>query len=372
MLFPFYCLVLTATLKQQQQQAASLPPAVQATDQANRDPAVTPRPSHREPACTNTAEERESTPIADASAVTAATSETGDAATSTQPVIPTDPPLTHPLVLRRAMEGREGAEGRSSHLMDCASCEDALPDGDPTGRCDVCPRSFCARCLERGLREQEVELGGMDVESRALLDGKQGDFFIAKCPECMRGKDQEVSPPPQGTAPMDHLLGELLRHDLSLCFREPVDIAKHPDYVENIGRNAMMDLGTMARKLKERRYPRRRGPGQFLDDLNRIWRNCRRYAGCDELGKPHYGNTVPGIVRCALTLEALTLKYCAAYMAGNKGGASWQVGMYNDLLRAVRSRHLHDDRSISRAFWQNNAKCCKSVEHELLKPILRR
>lgn len=124
---------------------------------------------------------------------------------------------------------------------------------------------------------------------------------------------------------MDHLLNELLRHDLSLCFREPVDIAKHPDYVESIGRTAMMDLGTMLSKLQGKRYPRRRGPGQFMEDLNRIWRNCRRFAGCDELGRPHYGKTVPGIVRCALTLEAMSDKFFSSYMSDNQGTAAWQV-----------------------------------------------
>lgn len=240
--------------------------------------------------------------------------------------------------------------------MDCASCQDALPDGDPIGRCDACPRSFCTKCLEAGLRDQKVELERMDPQSRALLDGKQGDFLIAQCPKCLRGKDREFSPPPQGTAPMDHLLGELLRHDLSLCFREPVDIAKHPDYVESIGRTAMMDLGTMSRKLKERRYPRRRGPGQFLEDLNRIWKNCRRYAGCDELGKPHYGNTVPGIVRCALTLEALTLKYCAAHMSDNEGSASWQVSIWN----CVRVPALVSPQMAKRLFRFHSKSCRQS------------
>ena len=87
----------------------------------------------------------------------------------------------------------------------------------------------------------------------------------------------------------------------------------------------MIDLGTMLSKLKGKKYPRRRGPGQFLEDLNRIWRNCRRFAGCDDLGKPHYGTTVPGIVRCAITLEAMQRKFCDAYPVSDNQGQAWQV-----------------------------------------------
>ncbi|CAM9783771.1 unnamed protein product, partial [Ectocarpus fasciculatus] len=232
-------------------------------------------------------------------------------------------------ILRRITEGREGAEDRSSHLLDCAICQNSLPEGDSIGRCERCPRSFCSQCLERGLVEQGVELEALGQDCRSLLNGKQGDFSIARCPECCRGKDNEFAPPPPGGAPMDYLLNELLRHDLSLCFREPVDIAKHPDYVESIGRTAMMDLGTMLSKLQGKRYPRRRGPGQFMEDLNRIWRNCRRFAGCDELGRPHYGKTVPGIVRCALTLEAMSDKFFSSYMSDNQGTAAWQESTWD-------------------------------------------
>ncbi|CAM9914948.1 unnamed protein product [Ectocarpus sp. 12 AP-2014] len=242
---------------------------------------------------------------------------------------PAEPQAVSLPVLRRITKGREGAEDRSSHLMDCASCQHSLPEGDPIGRCERCPRSFCSQCLKRGLVEQDVELEALGQDCRSLLNGKQGDFSIDRCPECCSGKDNEFAPPPPGDAPMDHLLNELLRHDLSLCFREPVDIVKHPDYVESIGRNAMMDLGTMLSKLQGKRYPRRRGPGQFQEDLNRIWRNCRRFAGCDELGRPHYGNTVPGIVRCALTLEAMSDKFISSYMSDNQETAAWQESTWD-------------------------------------------
>ncbi|CAM9395035.1 unnamed protein product [Ectocarpus sp. 4 AP-2014] len=297
---------------QQEQQEASLPSAVQ--DGKPSEPLQT--------AAVNT----DVTP-ASQEGTNASTEKSGPAAVES--LSPAEP---HPVllpVLRRITEGREGAEDRSSHLMDCASCQHSLPEGDPIGRCERCPRSFCSQCLERGLVEQGVELEALGQDCRSLLNGKQGDFSIARCPECCRGKDNEFASPPPGRAPMDHLLNELLRHDLSLCFREPVDIVKHPDYVESIGRNAMMDLGTMLSKLQGKRYPRRRGPGQFQEDLNRIWRNCRRFAGCDEVGRPHYGNTVPGIVRCALTLEAMSDKFISSYMSDNQETAAWQESTWD-------------------------------------------
>eukprot|EP00752_Nemacystus_decipiens_P017725 g15893.t1 len=240
-------------------------------------------------------------------------------------------------VLRCATEGREGAEDRSSHLMYCALCQDPFPEDESIGRCEACPRSFCAQCLGHGLHEEGVDVEGLAQDARTMLDGGKGDFFVEQCPHCIRGADDNFSAPSPGAAPMAHLLDELMRHDLSICFREPVDTNKHPDYVEAIGRDAMMDLGTMLDKLKRKRYPRRRGPGQFLEDLNRIWRNCRRYAGCDELGQPRYGTTVPGIVRCALILEAMAMRFCAAYMSDNNATEAWQESTW-DFYRERQER----------------------------------
>lgn len=269
-----------------------------------------------------TAEERESSLVTSAARTAEHTDQ--DVHMKAEPAASTKPLAVLPPALRRATEGREGVEDRSSHLMDCCFCQDSLPEGESIGRCDTCPRSFCTQCLEHSLLEGGVDLEAVDRGSRAMLEGKDGDFFIAQCPRCISGCDTNFSPP-HGVPPMEHLLNELLRHDLSICFREPVDIIKHPDYIEAIGRDSMMDLGTMLSKLKGKKYPRRRGPGQFMEDLNRIWRNCRKFAGCDELGKPHYGTTVPGIVRCALTLEAMQRKFCAAHPVADNQGQAWQV-----------------------------------------------
>lgn len=220
------------------------------------------------------------------------------------------------LVARPAGEEVFDAEGRSTHVMVCSRCEGPPPEGKTIGLCEGCPRRFCADCLLKDATEAGPEMiTALTPDTLALLEGRAGDFFVKDCLWCLRKSDVKFSAPPEGVAPMKHLLEQLLRHDLSRCFREPVDLEEHPDYLEAIGRASMMDLGTMMSKLETRKYPRRRGPGQFLDDLSKIWRNCRRFAGCDELGHPHYGTLVPGLVRCAIVLEAMSKKFYDTYMA---------------------------------------------------------
>lgn len=224
--------------------------------------------------------------------------------------------------LRRAGEDGMEPEDSDSHLTLCAYCREDPPNGRAISVCEGCPRIFCSSCLLEGLQNEGLVLEEVDGGTRLLLTGSGGDFYIRECPWCARHSDLEVGPPTEGVAPMKHLLVELLKHDLSHWFRSPVDIDDHPDYLESIGRGNMMDLGTMMSKLDARKYPRRRGPGQYLEDLNRIWRNCRRFAGCDELGQPHYGTTVPGIVRCALILEAMSRKFYNVHIS-DKEGTEW-------------------------------------------------
>lgn len=199
---------------------------------------------------------------------------------------------------------------RDSHVTVCALCHECPLDDTRIIFCQECPRIFCVKCLVNSLPKQDM---GLSADTRAFLEGDM-NFLIRKCPSCVAGRDAEFCPP-EGIAPMKHLLKELLSHELSRCFREPVDTWEHPDYFESVGRGCMIDLGTMMKKLDTRKYPRRRGPGQYLDDLSRIWRNTRKYAGCDELGRPYHGTTVPSIVRCALILEAMSERFCAAYMS---------------------------------------------------------
>lgn len=118
---------------------------------------------------------------------------------------------------------------------------------------------------------------------------------------------------------MEHLVEALLKHDLSHAFRAPVDSTEYPDYVYRIGRNHMMDLQTMVEKLREGKYSSRRGRGTFKQDLNKIWRNCRFYADCDEQGVPLDETTVPGIVRCALILEKMANRFYTTHMRDQTG-----------------------------------------------------
>lgn len=220
----------------------------------------------------------------------------------------------------RHAKGKKGSAGvRDSHVTACVSCQDSPLRYTPIAFCEECPRSFCAICLVNALRKQGVVLERVSYDTRAFLVGERGKFYIRECPSCVRRCDSEFTLPPKGIAPMNHLLKELLKHDLSHWFRKPVNTMAHPNYLESVGRGYIMDLGTMMTKIDACKYPRRRGPGQFMGDLSRVWRNTRRYAGCDELGQPCHGSTVPGIVRCALILEAMSEKFCAVHISDDRG-----------------------------------------------------
>lgn len=229
-------------------------------------------------------------------------------------------PLT---TLRWAEEKGVEVESRLSHVSFCAYCSKTPSSSMPIALCGGCPRIFCENCVNQGLEGNgSLAMEGLASSTRALLQGRKGDFYIMECPRCLDESDGEISPPPKEVPPMTHLLEELLRHDLSLSFRAPMDIAEHPTFLESGGRTSLMDLGLMMSKLQNRKYPRRRGPGQFMEDLRRIWRNCRRIGGCDELGQPKSGTTVSGVVRCALVLEAMSEKFFAAHMA-DQGETVW-------------------------------------------------
>lgn len=218
-------------------------------------------------------------------------------------------------LLTHVNEANGHSEARRSHATTCAYCDIPPTDDEAIGLCDECPRMFCAACSQNVLHRGSSLIGKTGAGARVSPGTSEDDFSIGECPWCTRDGDREFSPPPDGAEPMRHLLDELMRHDLSRCFRGPVDVEEHPDYLESIGRDKMMDLGTMISKMDNRKYPRRRGPGMFWEDLNRIWRNCRRFAGCDEIGRPHDDTVVPGIVRCALILEAMSKRYHSAHIS---------------------------------------------------------
>lgn len=217
--------------------------------------------------------------------------------------------------------GREEAEafnltGDSTHSMMCSYCGQ-IPRRK-VALCELCPRRFCLKCFRNDIQDSNPYTGTLDTHTRTLLYGREGDIFVKVCPRCIENSDDEFAPPSERALWMKHLLEELRRHDLSHCFRKPVDIAEHPGYVQSIGRHSMMDLSTMMTKVEEGKYSPRRGPGQFVEDLRKIWRNCRTFAGCDDLGKPTEGKHPPGIVRCALILEAMSRKFVLEHTSGKQ------------------------------------------------------
>ena len=129
---------------------------------------------------------------------------------------------------------------------------------------------------------------------------------------------------------MEHLLTAVANHDLSLCFRHPVDLNTYKDYAACVSSRERMDLATMQTKAKAGRYDGDRRKSLF-EDFRRMWRSSRWFAGCDVRGKPiamvNAGGSadespdapdiaVPGIVRCVYVLERLVQDYVQIHMPG--------------------------------------------------------
>lgn len=207
--------------------------------------------------------------------------------------------------------------GASTHSMICSYCSEIPCRKVVVALCKLCPRRFCLKRFRDDILNSNIYPGTLDSFTRTLLQGQQGDILVESCPWCFQNRDANFSLPPEGVSWMTHLLQELLRHDLSYCFREPVDTEKYPGYVQRIGRDSMMDLGSMMTKVKTGKYSSRRGPGQFIEDLRKIWKNCRKFARCDDLGKPTEGDDLPGIARCALILEAMSTKFVLNHTSSN-------------------------------------------------------
>jgi len=202
----------------------------------------------------------------------------------------------------------------------------------------------------------------------------QADTLIPACPPCKAGQDVNLAPPPSSgdRAVKAHLLAELRKHDLSWCFCEPVDVTVYTDYLGVVGREEMMDLKTMEEKLMCGKYDgRTRGCGLFLADFKRMWRNCRRYASCDEHGKPKNGVTlsaggrgnqdryitpwtdlqsartpdveVPGIVRCAFVLERLVKDFSHEHMHVEMPASGLAPGTYDPTSSCSQQWSLLDN-----------------------------
>lgn len=225
--------------------------------------------------------------------------------------------IQSPILSASSVAPTEGSctEDRLSHVTICSICETFALEEDVVVLCRNCPRTFCCACARSSAIETETPPAVMRIGPSRC----GGHLETNRCPSCLHRRDEHFSAPLPGAKPMEHLVEALLKHDLSHAFRAPVDSTEYPDYVYRIGRNHMMDLQTMVEKLREGKYSSRRGRGTFKQDLNKIWRNCRFYADCDEQGVPLDETTVPGIVRCALILEKMANRFYTTHMRDQTG-----------------------------------------------------
>lgn len=241
---------------------------------------------------------------------------------------------------------------RYSHTTVCASCEKPPLETEHVGLCSCCPRIFCPGCLGKvsfagtsAAVVGAVTLGGQEHDSSVESTGASPpggcfvglDVSILKCPFCLRGADLELPPPPspphtEDVSPKAHLIHELLKHDLSHCFRVPVDVEANAGYLDAVNRDYMMDLGTMMTKIGAGKYYGDRGSAAFYLDLGRVWDNSRAYAGCDKQGRPLVRSdeaNVPGILRCAFLLETMARKFVKTHLPTDELSPQWYVQLWD-------------------------------------------
>ena len=190
---------------------------------------------------------------------------------------------------------------RYLYVTFCSVCREPREERKAVALCQLCPRMFCGVCAGSLGQTVDPAPGASDV----LLPG---DSCV-----CLQ-RDSEFPKPPEDVRPEVHLLEQLIAHNLSLQFREPVDVLDNPGYLGVITRSEMMDLDTMKENMRRKRYETTRGQRQFRLDVKQIWLNCWKFAGCSrEDDAP-----LPGIVSCALILERMVGKFCDAYMQGEQ------------------------------------------------------
>lgn len=185
------------------------------------------------------------------------------------------------------------------HCTFCSLCGMFRRSRRAVAKCEACPRILCGTCAGRK--------GEMVTRARNVQDAV---FPADKC--LCRSNDSEFPKPPAGVDPKAHLLKHLRRHDLSRMFRGPVDVEDAPGYLGVVPREDMMDLGTLERRMVNRKdYQSSRGQKRFRANIKKIWANCRTYAGYSESSTE---DEIPGIVRCSFILEAMTQRFYASYM----------------------------------------------------------
>ncbi|CAM9119476.1 unnamed protein product, partial [Hapterophycus canaliculatus] len=187
---------------------------------------------------------------------------------------------------------------RYQHCTYCSLCHAFRTEPEAVAKCQACPRIWCRKCSE----------GKGEEVPRA----RYADDVTLPADKCLcQSEDAEFPKPLHGEDPQAHLLKHLVRHDLSRMFREPVDVEDNPGYLGIVPREDMMDLHTVETKLKKnKQYRSPRGQMLFRADLQKIWRNCWKYADY----RPDRHDTPAGIVRCTLILQAMSEKFFVDHM----------------------------------------------------------
>ncbi|CAM9871149.1 unnamed protein product [Ectocarpus sp. 6 AP-2014] len=236
-----------------------------------------------------------------------------------------------------AEDTRPNPRDRYRHCTFCSVCEKPRTEPKAVAKCEACPRILCRKCAGR--------------EGETVPKAKYADDVVLPSHKCLcQTKDSEFPEPKKGKDPQAHLLKHLLRHDLSVMFRQPVDVETNPGYLGVVTREDMMDLGTMKRRLfKKKQYQSPRGQQKFRADLEKIWVNCWKYAGY----KPGSSDDRAGIVMCTLILETMIERYYADYMEQQElvvDEGSWQ-GRRERRKREQFARIAHTP--LNPALWPN-------------------
>lgn len=214
--------------------------------------------------------------------------------------------------ISKAEATRPPPRDRYQHCTFCSVCRKDRTDSKAVAKCEACPRILCRKCARR--------------EGETVLKAKYADDVVLPLRKCRcQTKDLEFPKPKKGKDPQAHLLKHLLWHDLSVMFREPVNVEENPGYLGVVPREEMMDLGTMKKRLNKGQYHTPRGQKKFRTDLEKIWVNCWKFAGY----KPGSSDDRAGIVTCTLILEAMIERFYADYMERQEelavDGGSWQA-----------------------------------------------
>ncbi|XP_015763887.1 PREDICTED: bromodomain adjacent to zinc finger domain protein 1A-like [Acropora digitifera] len=203
------------------------------------------------------------------------------------------------------------ASARSEHGDQCAVCS----EGGELLCCDTCPLAYHIHCaypplrrIPRGNWACQVCTGADDERPRSCRVKKatiEGENYVACLSnwdklmarrrvrtsiDSSRSSSPAVRPrskkptgrrAPKLTAKFslcDQLLEDLINHEDSWPFLEPVDLSKNPDYRNFVQRP--IDLGTIKNNLSDKAYE---SVEDFASDVRQVFINCSEY--CKPRGK---------------------------------------------------------------------------------------